>query len=87
MSIKAIKIKNLLSFDEIEILNFKDINCIVGVNNVGKSNLLKLIRFFYNKLDNIKVLSPELNNRYSSYGSITITYIIFKWIYYSIFKV
>lgn len=74
MGIKSIQIKNLLSFDELLIPNFKDINCIVGINNVGKSNLLKLIRFFYNKLENIKVLPPELNHRYSSYGSITITY-------------
>ncbi|WP_404320261.1 retron Eco8 family effector endonuclease [Malaciobacter canalis] len=74
MGIKSIEIKNLLSFDELNIPNLQDINCIVGVNNVGKSNLLKLLRFFYNKLENKKELPPELNNKYSSFGSITITY-------------
>jgi predicted ATP-dependent endonuclease of OLD family len=74
MSIKSIKIKNLLSFDELIIHDLKDINCIVGKNNTGKSNLLKLIRFFYNKLDNKRELPPTLNSNYSTYGLITITY-------------
>jgi len=74
MSIKSIKIKNLLSFDELIIDNFEDINCIVGKNNAGKSNLLKLIKFFYNKLDGKRELPPELNSKYSAFGTITITY-------------
>lgn len=74
MSIKSIKIKNLLSFDELVIDNIENINCIVGKNNTGKSNLLKLIRFFYNKLENKRELPPSLNSNYSSYGSITIIY-------------
>jgi len=74
MSIKSIKIKNLLSFDELIIDNFEDINCIVGKNNVGKSNLLKLLRYFYNKLDEKRELPPELNSNYSAFGEITLTY-------------
>jgi len=74
MSIKSIKIKNLLSFDELIIDNFEDINCIIGKNNTGKSNLLKLIKFFYNKLDGKRELPPELNSKYSAFGTITITY-------------
>ncbi len=74
MSIKSIKIKNLLSFDELIIHNIEDINCIVGKNNTGKSNLLKLIRFFYNKLENKRELPPALNSNYSSCGSITIVF-------------
>ena len=74
MSIKSIKIKNLLSFDELIIDDFEDINCIVGKNNTGKSNLLKLIKFFYNKLDEKRELTPELNSNYSAFGTITITY-------------
>jgi len=74
VSIKSIKIKNLLSFDELVIKDFKDINCIVGKNNSGKSNLLKLIRFFYDKLDRKRVLPPTLNSNYSSFGTITIIY-------------
>ncbi len=76
MAIKSIKIKNLLSFDELIIDNFEDVNCIVGMNNSGKSNLLKLMRFFYNKLDAKRELPPTLNSNYSSFGSITITYLI-----------
>jgi len=74
MSIKSIKIKNLLSFDELYIKDFQDINCIVGKNNAGKSNLLKLIRFFYNKLDEKRELPPTLNSKYSSFGTIEITF-------------
>ena len=74
MSIKSIKIKNLLSFDELIINDIKDINCIVGKNNTGKSNLLKLIRYFYNKLDGKRELSPILNSNYSTFGSISIIY-------------
>jgi AAA15 family ATPase/GTPase len=74
VSIKSIKIKNLLSFDELIINDFKDINCIVGRNNAGKSNLLKLIRFFYNKLDGKRELPPTLNSNYSTFGTITIVY-------------
>ena len=74
MSIKSIKIKNLLSFDELIIDNFEDINCIVGKNNAGKSNLLKLLRYFYNKLDEKRELPPLLYSDYSSFGTITIYY-------------
>jgi predicted ATP-dependent endonuclease of OLD family len=74
VSIKSIKIKNLLSFDELIINDFKDINCIVGINNSGKSNLLKLIRFFYNKLEGKRELPPTLNSNYSTFGTITIVY-------------
>ena len=74
MSIKSIKIKNLLSFDELNISKMEDINCIVGKNNVGKSNLLKLIKYFYNKLDGKRELPPTLNSKYNSFGTITIVY-------------
>ena len=74
MSLKSIKVTNLLSFDNLSINNFKDINCIVGKNNTGKSNLLKLLRFFYNKLENKRELPPTLNSKYSTFGSITIMY-------------
>ena len=74
MGIKSIKIKNLLSYEEIHISDIKDINCIIGRNNTGKSNLLKLIRFFYTKLERRDALPPKLNNNYSSYGEISIEY-------------
>lgn len=74
MSILSIKIDNLLSFDKIKVDAFSDINCLVGMNNVGKSNFLKLIQFFYDKLDNKYILPPTLNNNYTNFGTISITY-------------
>lgn len=74
MSICAIKINNLLSFNQLELNDIKDINCIVGKNNVGKSNLLKALRFFYKKLEGINLLPPRLNSNYSVRGSISLTF-------------
>lgn len=74
MSIKSIEIRNLLSFEHILIEELSDINCIVGKNNAGKSNLLKLVSYFYESLNGIRKLPPELNSQYSSSGSISITY-------------
>lgn len=74
MSIKSITIKNLLSYNEIYINEIRDLTCIIGKNNSGKSNLLKLLRFFYQKIEGRKVLTPSLNSNYSSFGSISIEY-------------
>ncbi|EGV1830903.1 TPA: AAA family ATPase [Vibrio parahaemolyticus] len=74
MTVQAVKITNLLSFDELIVDNLNDLNCIVGRNNVGKSNLLKVLKFFYNKLDGKEELPPKLNSNYSYKGSISITF-------------
>ncbi|RBQ29235.1 retron Eco8 family effector endonuclease [Aliarcobacter vitoriensis] len=74
MPIKSIKIKNILSFEDLYVDRFEEINCIIGRNNVGKSNLLKVIRYFYQKLTNERVLPLELNSNYSSFGMISIEY-------------
>ncbi|GAA6186452.1 retron Eco8 family effector endonuclease [Aliiglaciecola sp. NS0011-25] len=74
MSIKSIRIKNLLSFEDVYISDFKDINCIVGQNNAGKSNLLALLNYFYSSLREERVVPPLLNSNYSAMGSITIEY-------------
>lgn len=74
MSIKSIRIQNILSFQDLYIDSFEEINCIIGRNNVGKSNLLKVIKYFYQKLINEKVLPLELNSNYSSFGTISIEY-------------
>jgi AAA15 family ATPase/GTPase len=74
VGIKSIRIKNLLSFDDFFIEDIKDINCIVGRNNSGKTNLLKLIDYFYIKLNDEQVVSPELFSNYSSIGQITLTF-------------
>lgn len=74
MSIKSIRIKNLLSFEDAYIADFKDINCIVGQNNAGKSNLLTLLNYFYSSLRDERVVPPSLYSNYSAMGSITIEY-------------
>lgn len=71
---KKIEITNLLSFDNLLVEDLNDLNCIVGRNNVGKSNLLKVLKFFYNKLDGKEELPPKLNSNYSYKGSISITF-------------
>jgi predicted ATP-dependent endonuclease of OLD family len=74
MSIKSIRIINILSFDDVLINDFSDITCIIGKNNVGKSNLLKIIKYFYRELEGERVLPPLLNSNYSNFGKISITF-------------
>lgn len=44
MTIKAIEIKNVKSIKS-TYLDLKDINCLIGENGAGKSNILKLNTF------------------------------------------
>ncbi|MBG9994658.1 ATP-binding protein [Pseudoalteromonas sp. NZS127_1] len=74
MGIKRIKISNLLSFKLIEINDLLTINCTLGRNNAGKSNIFKLINFYYKALEEERCLSPELNSNYDSAGFIEITF-------------
>lgn len=50
MSIQKITIKNCKSIEFLELNLIKNINCFIGVNNVGKSNIMKIIYFFYTNL-------------------------------------
>ncbi|ECG1336682.1 hypothetical protein DS259_21990, partial [Salmonella enterica subsp. indica] len=74
MTIESIRVKNLLSFDDVILRDFRDINCIIGRNNVGKSNLLKVIRYFYAKLENKKVIPLDFHTNYNAVGEITFTF-------------
>ncbi|MCL1049843.1 retron Eco8 family effector endonuclease [Shewanella abyssi] len=74
MGIKSVRIKNLLSFEDFSIDDFKDINCIVGRNNSGKTNLLKIIDYFYSKLNDEQNVPPQLLSNYSATGSITLVF-------------
>ncbi|WP_443088992.1 AAA family ATPase [Vibrio sp. 16] len=74
MGIKSIKIKNLLSFNNFMIKDLSDINCVIGKNNVGKSNLLKIIDFYYKALNNEFSQNLQLHSKYSNHGEITITF-------------
>ncbi|POD89385.1 MULTISPECIES: retron Eco8 family effector endonuclease [Pectobacterium] len=74
MTILKIKITNLLSFDDVEISGLHDMNCIVGRNNVGKSNLLKALKFYYNRLEGKEELPLKLYSNYSYKGIISLTF-------------
>ena len=74
MSIKSIEIKNLLSFEHLKIEEVNDINCVVGKNNVGKSNLLKILKFFYGKMEGKRELPPELYSNYDPIGFIKLEF-------------
>ncbi|HIF9368801.1 TPA: retron Eco8 family effector endonuclease [Photobacterium damselae] len=74
MALKSVRIKNILSFEDCTITDFSDFNCIIGKNNVGKSNFLKVLEYFYSNLKNESVIPLSLNSNYSSIGRITITY-------------
>jgi predicted ATP-dependent endonuclease of OLD family len=80
MAVKKIEITNVLSFKSIVIDDIADMNCIVGKNNVGKSNLLKSIVFFYKKLEGVKELPPELFSNYDIKGCISVTFDISRMI-------
>lgn len=63
-----------MSFEDVYIKDLSDINCFIGKNNVGKSNVLKAIDFFYRCLKG-EVLTPlPLFSNYSNHGSISIEY-------------
>lgn len=74
MGIKSIGIKNVLSFDNVLFDDVADLNCLIGQNNVGKSNILKVIDYFYRIMKGESSIPLPLNSNYSSYGSITICY-------------
>lgn len=74
MGIKRIQIRNILSFKEVDISGLEQITCLLGINNAGKSNLLKAISFFYKALESVRCIPLELNSNYDSFGQISITF-------------
>ncbi|MGM1049999.1 MAG: AAA family ATPase [Bacillota bacterium] len=47
MSINKITIKNCKSIEFMELNLKKNVNCFIGINDVGKSNIMKILYFFY----------------------------------------
>ncbi|OPG94390.1 hypothetical protein B2I21_30850 [Chryseobacterium mucoviscidosis] len=47
MSIQRVTIKNCKSIEHMDLNLKKNVSCFIGVNNVGKSNIMKIIHFFY----------------------------------------
>lgn len=70
MNIREINIKNLLSFSEVgfnienEPLKFLDFNLIIGKNNSGKTNILKLFKFLKKILSSEKPLISIVDANY-----------------------
>jgi predicted ATP-dependent endonuclease of OLD family len=46
MSIVKVHIKNCKSIEDINLSFNKKMNCFIGTNNVGKTNIMKSIDFF-----------------------------------------
>ncbi|MED4476442.1 retron Eco8 family effector endonuclease [Oceanobacillus caeni] len=75
MTIKGIEIKNVKSIKS-TYLDLKKINCLIGENGAGKSNILKAIKYFYDNLDK-ESYSKDLfdkSNPYNYSFEITIYY-------------
>lgn len=47
LSIVGVTIKNCKSIESLELNLKENINCFIGTNNVGKSNIMKALNFFY----------------------------------------
>ena len=65
MYLKDIKLSNFKSYGEVEISFSHNINCLVGNNGVGKTNLLDAIYYlsltksYFNSLDNQNIKYNE----------------------------
>ncbi|ASZ16055.1 hypothetical protein CK938_05295 [Bacillus cereus] len=75
MTIKKLYIKNSKSITE-ETLNLKEINCLIGENGSGKSNVIRAIEYFYSSLtDNIlEVDLFDKKNPFNDYIEVSMTY-------------
>lgn len=75
MGIKKIKIKNYKSIKKIE-FNLENMNCIIGENGSGKTNILEAIKFFYSNLTSNKFNNEIIDriNPYIDFTEISLTY-------------
>ncbi len=75
MSITRIKIENYRSIKYC-VLDFKDINLLIGENGTGKSNILDAVRHFYRCLlqENDDIACYNYQNRFSNEFSISLMF-------------
>ncbi|MCX8074227.1 MAG: retron Eco8 family effector endonuclease [Clostridia bacterium] len=75
MPIASIKIKNFKSLKNID-LDMSCINCLIGENGTGKSNILKSVAYFYQNLTttNFDNSIIDRDNPFSDYAEISLTY-------------
>ncbi|MCQ2287423.1 MAG: ATP-binding protein, partial [Bacteroidales bacterium] len=61
MKIKSVHIENFRGIQSTTI-EFKDFNCIVGKNDIGKSTLLKALDLFFNG-ENLSIDDVNITNK------------------------
>jgi len=70
-----VEIKNVLSYRNSKFSNLKNFNVLIGKNNVGKSNLFKILQIIKKNLHNSKLESGLLfNNNTDLKGQISLTF-------------
>ncbi|OTY80061.1 hypothetical protein BK749_01615 [Bacillus thuringiensis serovar vazensis] len=79
MSISKIEIHNSRSLNKV-FLKLSNINCLIGENGTGKTNILKCINYFYMNLteNNIDDSLFDKNNPYNDMLEISMTYDLSK---------
>lgn len=75
MAITRIKITNFKSLKNIE-LDIKDLNCFIGQNGVGKTNILNALKYFFDNLteENMSTKYFDKTNAYNDNLEISITF-------------
>lgn len=71
MSITRIEITNSKSLRNVSI-PLANINCLVGENGTGKSNILRNIEYFYSNLTE-QHINPELRDKHNPYNNLEIS--------------
>lgn len=81
MSIVKIEIHNSKSLKKVA-FELSDINCLIGENGTGKTNILKSIHYFYTNLTQNKINNDlfDKNNPYNDFFEISVTYDLKKMI-------
>ncbi|WNS43890.1 retron Eco8 family effector endonuclease [Paenibacillus sp. MMS20-IR301] len=67
MSINKITIKNCKSIEFMELNLKKNVNCFIGINNVGKTNIMKILYFFHLNLTR-EVFDDSMFNKTNPYN-------------------
>lgn len=75
MSNKSISIKNCKSFKNMKI-DMEGLNCIIGRNDAGKTNILKTISFYFQSLssDSLEFHLNDKRNPFAEKSEIEVTF-------------
>ena len=67
MKISQIRIINFRNYNDTTIYLKEGVNVIVGPNNAGKTNLLKIITFLNSRPDKLKISDFNYNNLFNKH--------------------